>query len=293
MTLPDLGHRVLLFGCGGGYDVYNGFFLYRELCRRGHKVHLANYSFADDLFRYADTVIVRVTGEEPRTKKNAAYFPEADLARFLRHPVYAVRLFGPDRVWPEMQALCDELQIDSLVLVDGGHDAMILGEETEWGSPLEDTSSLIVAFRLTVPSKFVVCVSAPTEGMDWPLFLKNVAPLCTQWRPTCTDDVGAFESLLDRLKPQSRSIPNECILACLKGVRDEHHENPRLKERLFDNPRDDWPPVLEETATHYFISLDELVSKSQFYSWILEQPCHSLKDVNRLIDAYRNPRNDT
>lgn len=288
--MDSLGHRVLLHGCGGGFDIFNGFFLMRELKRRGHEIHLANYTFTDDLHRYnpTDSMIVRITGHELRTKKNAAYFPEADLARQTGQPVYAVRLHGPARVLPELQALCDRLAIDSIVLVDGGHDAIIFGDEREWGSPLEDTCSIIIASQLRVPhSKFVVCISAPTENMDWPLFETRAATLCSQWTPANDEDTKDFEALLDVTAPETRSIPNECILACLRGHRAAHYENPRLKERLGDNPIEDWPPVIAETACHYMVSLDTLIEKSAFYTWILQQSCATLKDINRQIHVYK------
>ncbi len=289
--MESFGHRVLLYGCGGGFDIFNAFFLYRELKRRGHEVHLANYSFTDDLYRYTanDAMVVAIRGDEARTNKNASYFPEADLARHTGQPVYAVRLHGPQRLVPELQALCDRLAIGTLVLVDGGHDGVIFGDETEWGSPLEDTCSVIVATQLQVPSKFLVCISAPTEQMDWKSFAERTDTLCTHWVPT--EDIDEYEVLLD--SSHARSIPNECLLACLRGVRAEHYKNPRLKERLFDNPIEDWPPIMDETAWHYFVSLSTLVSASPYYTWMLQQTCHTLKDINRRIDVFKETKRTT
>lgn len=267
---------ILLYGCGGGFDIYSGLPLYWELLRQNKTVHLANYSFTDDLHTYRDTCIVPITGKEARTRKNTSYFPEHDLARALGVPVYAVRLWDHLQIVPELDALVKEVGITCIVVIDAGHDAVLFGEEKNYGSPFEDVTSVLAMHhcKLRNPSLHVeiACISAPTECMDFALFLKQYGEHFPDrtWTPRCDGgDIAKFEAILDSTPGETRSIPNESLLAAMKGINEpSHYVNPRLQIRaqIDEFPTEDYPPVIPETARYYFIELDSLLRCSPFYA---------------------------
>lgn len=274
MDTIDKYSRILLVGCGGGYDIFAGYFLYKELLRRKKTVILANHSFTDDLHVYSDATVVPITSETKRTKKNKNYFPEHTLASHLNITVYGIRLHSPIEIQYGLARLIDEKKIDLIVAVDAGHDAVLTGEEKQWGSPTEDATMILALRGLTTPS-LVVCVSAPTENMDFPLFLQQFARISKHpiWEPP-SDDTESFKELLDSTDPVTRSIPNESLLAAMEGRYGQpHYPNPRLNVRAIadDLIEEDYPPVTRETGYHYFFDLTSVIKGSPFYTSLVER----------------------
>lgn len=281
--------NVLLYGCGGGYDIYSGLPLYWELLRHNKTVHLANCSFTDDLHTYnvasTDTCIIPVTGNEMRTRKNAQYFPEHDLAKSLGVPVYAVRLWDHLQIAAALDSLIKKLAVTCIVIIDAGHDAILFGDEKDIGSPVEDVTTVLAVRQCQqrMPNLHVeiACISAPTESMDFNLFLKQYAehfPNRT-WSPLNTY-VAQFESILNTTPAESRSIPNESLLAAMKGIyQSPHYVNPRLQIRASVDEflPEDYPPVLAETAYYYFVELDLLMRRSPFYAILQTISDHPIK----------------
>src|SRR5258706_11568334 len=88
LVLRALGERrrVLLAGCGGGYDVFGAIPLLDALADAGHEVHLASLSFTylNGLERARQQALVPnlySVGADAATEEK--YCPEAWLARFL------------------------------------------------------------------------------------------------------------------------------------------------------------------------------------------------------------------
>ena len=287
------GKRVLLYGCGGGYDIYASFFLYQELIRK-NTVYLANYSFTDDLYTYADKTIIKVTPDLVRTKKNREYFPEHILSQFLQVPVYTVRLLGPNQVIPALTELCQKLTIDTLIAIDAGHDALLFGDEGEdRGSPLEDMISMVSIASIDLPiQKLLACVSAPTESIPWHLFGKHLSMMKAAGgflgRCRYEGDIQSFKELLDRTPSETRSIPNECLLAAMEGRLGRNYQNPRLQCRMTTDGCGEleYPHVTEETAYYYYFDINTLVKTSPLLQSLMTGVnCDSLQ-VNAIINGF-------
>src|SRR5215468_8248909 len=157
--------RVLIAGAGGGFDVYAGLPLALALTAAGKTVHLANLSFSQ-LWGAppADRLTPAVVAVDPDTPGPDDYFPERTLARWLDEhdrpsTVYAFELVGVAPLRAAYQALVQRLDIDAIVLVDGGTDILMRGDEVGLGTPGEDMSSLAaVAGLKEVPIRLVVCL---------------------------------------------------------------------------------------------------------------------------------------
>ncbi|MHC5906491.1 DUF1152 domain-containing protein [Streptomyces sp. S6] len=174
--------RVLIAGAGGGFDVYAGLPLALALRAAGKDVHLANLSFAD-LYGLPSEVWVApdVAAITPDTPVRGDYFPERALARWLDETVYAFPRTGVAPLLDAYRALLDHLGgVDAVVLVDGGTDILMRGDEDGLGTPEEDMASLAAVTRLDVAERLVVCLGFGVDayhGVNHALVLENLAAL--------------------------------------------------------------------------------------------------------------------
>src|SRR5262249_12870118 len=64
------------------------------------------------------------------------------------------------------QHLVEHLKLDAIVLLDGGIDAILRGDESSIGTPAEDLTSLAAVMSVDVPTKIVACVGLGAEIRD-------------------------------------------------------------------------------------------------------------------------------
>ncbi|MEU1184450.1 DUF1152 domain-containing protein [Streptomyces sp. NPDC005820] len=180
--------RVLVAGAGGGFDVYAGLPLALALRSAGKEVHLANLSFTElyglptEVWLEPDVAAVR-----PDTPARGDYFPEHTLATWLAShdlpaTVYAFPRTGAQPLLDAYRALLDHLGgVDAIVLVDGGTDILMRGDEHGLGTPEEDMASLSAVHGLTdVPHRLVACLGFGVDayhGVNHALVLENLAAL--------------------------------------------------------------------------------------------------------------------
>ena len=115
------------------------------------------------------------------------YFPEGYLAEWFREKRNenpTIWMFAKTGVIPlveEYKKLVEHLHIDALILVDGGVDSLMRGNEAAPGTLVEDSISLAAASTLAhIPVKILVCAGFGTEveeNVSHHHFLENVAAL--------------------------------------------------------------------------------------------------------------------
>jgi hypothetical protein len=187
-TALEPARHILLAGAGGGYDLLGAVPLLVDLEGRGKTVSLASLTFCD----YKTLAGVEVHPSLPnlasvngRCAVSDRYCPEAWLAEWLsrnRGLGRRVWLFDKTGVAPlgaAYRTLARELGIDAVILVDGGIDAVLRGDETSIGTPGEDLASLAAATGIEVPC-FVACLGMTAElrdGICHAQFLARVAEL--------------------------------------------------------------------------------------------------------------------
>jgi hypothetical protein len=244
---------VLVAGAGGGFDVYAGLPLYFHLRNAGKQVHLANLSFtnlAEVRRKRIGPHLVEVSAD---SEGPAEYFPERALARWFRAHGERIPIFCFDRVGcrPLAQAyreLLGRLQLDAIVLIDGGTDILIRGDEAGLGTPQEDITSLAAVTELDVPEKIVVCVGFGVErGVCHAHLLEGVAALSRE---------GAFLGTLSLLRgarevdqyleavafsseqtPASPSIISLSVASAIEGEFGDVHRTTRTQgSKLWINP---------------------------------------------------------
>jgi hypothetical protein len=178
--------RVLLAGAGGGFDVYAGLPLAFALWNRGVEVHLANLSFAPlTLVPPEQWLEPNVAAVTPDVARHVSYFPELTLAHWLAErglpsTVYALRRTGVQPLRAAYRNLVSAVGVDAIVLVDGGTDILLRGDESRLGTPVEDIGSLAAVAGLDVPIKLVTCLGFGIDayhGVNHVQVLENLAAL--------------------------------------------------------------------------------------------------------------------
>jgi hypothetical protein len=155
---------VMLCGCGGGFDFVHSLLLYPELKRLGKSVVIGSYSFgnpnritgdAETIFERAGVVAKRVTGA---SSPDPYYGPEVHVCSYLDtvdpdsapHSVYAyyARAFSVPLLRQLYEQLIRAHSVDAVVLVDGGSDSLMAGDEEGLGDPIEDAVSVTTVASL-------------------------------------------------------------------------------------------------------------------------------------------------
>lgn len=181
LNLPILeavgdSNNILIAGCGGGFDVFCGLPIYFTLQEMGKTVHLANYSFSSLSIaaHYCNTITLEseflegATADVPEDLQ-LGYYPEGYLSQWFSDidnqptPIWMFAKVGPAKLLPLYQKLIDYLKIDAIILLDGGVDSLMIGDETGAGTLLEDTISLTAVQELDVPVKLLACLGFGAE----------------------------------------------------------------------------------------------------------------------------------
>jgi hypothetical protein len=166
---------VLLAGCGGGYDILGAVPLAVELWERGCQVHFASLSFCylNGLDGTTQDAQVPNLYAVPSSAATAAtYCPEAWLARWLgeklgrAQPVWGFDKTGVRPLLAAYRRLVEQLALDSIVLVDGGIDALLRGDESCLGTPAEDLASIAAVSQLEGVPSFLACIGFGAELRD-------------------------------------------------------------------------------------------------------------------------------
>ncbi|HYT88350.1 MAG TPA: DUF1152 domain-containing protein [Gemmataceae bacterium] len=181
----DRARTILLAGAGGGYDVFSGLPLYFGLRRAGKTVHLANLSFTHlehASGRRLAPALLEVTADSEGSKY---YFPEGYLSQWFRAqgeevPIYCFDRTGVGPIRRGYEVLLEQLGPDTIILVDGGTDSLMRGDEVDLGTPHEDIASIAAVDDLPVPRKLLVCTAFGVDhfhGVCHAYFLEAVAEL--------------------------------------------------------------------------------------------------------------------
>ncbi len=187
----ECSERILLAGCGGGYDIFCGLPIYHNLVSNNKKVFLANLSFSDlENLNPKNTRKVCDYCWEVTHKtdaKSTSYFPEKHLADFFAQKNKFVSVFcfeiktGVVPLRKAYETLVKELNIDTIILCDGGTDSLMFGNEQQLGSPTEDSTSLAAVYSiqsLKPITKLLVCLGFGIDtfhGVNHYHFLENTS----------------------------------------------------------------------------------------------------------------------
>ena len=231
--------RVLLAGCGGGYDVLGAVPLRHALREAKIDVELASLSFCYlnglDRARQDEHApnLYAVPGSAGTEDK---YCPEAHLARFLdgedvgTHIVWSFDKTGVQPLARAYRTLVERLSIDAIILVDGGIDALLRGDETSLGTPSEDLASLAAVTSLNVPV-VLACLGMTAElrdGIAHAQVFERIAELSREsgylgasalvaGTPACDVYLRAVDAVFAGQTTQKQSHVHEVITRAVRG----------------------------------------------------------------------------
>jgi hypothetical protein len=178
--------NILIAGAGGGYDVFCGLPLYFNLKAQGKNVYLANLSFADVMRSTGRKITDSLVEVKASTEGYGSYFPELYLSRWFasqdeKVSIYAFENTGVKPLSEAYKNLAKLLEVDTIILVDGGTDSLMRGDEIDLATPEEDAASMAAVMNLEdVPSKLLVCLGFGVDtyhGVCHANFLEAVAAL--------------------------------------------------------------------------------------------------------------------
>jgi hypothetical protein len=285
--------RVLIAGAGGGFDLFCGLPLYFALKESGRSVFLANLSFsflADCGGERITTALLRVDADSSGPGY-INYFPEGYLAQWFREQGEEISIFCFERtgavpLQEGYQALLDRLRFDTLLLVDGGTDSLMRGDEEGLGTPHEDIASLAAVCDLPVERKLLACLGFGIDHYHEVCHyhvLEAVAELVRGGAFlgafSLTDDMPevqkyrAATEFVHAAMPRFPSIVNTSILSALEGRYGDYHATDRTFGSVL------WINAL---MTIYWCFQLEPVARRVLYLERMKQTT-SREEVNQLI----------
>ncbi len=259
LSLPFLekmasSQRILIAGCGGGFDVYCGVPFFRGMIAAGKNVVAANLSFTA-LTRCGGEQIAEALWRVDRQADELPYFPESWLCEWLRRqnmeiPVYGLARTGVAPLVAAYEAIIHLHDIDLVVLVDGGTDSLLFGDEPGLGTVTEDAVSIVAANAATKGASILLTLGFGIDhhhGVSHHAFLENAARMTRRgdWLGNVSLTSGTPESadfldLIDyanRRQPQHPSIVCNSIASALRGEFGDFHSTHRTGgSELFINP---------------------------------------------------------
>ena len=286
---------ILLAGAGGGFDIFSGLPLYFGLTGMGKTVHLANLSFSrlhESTAKRLGTGLVEVTAQ---TEGFERYFPELHLARWLEAqgeptPIYGIDRAGVKPVSAAYRALSDRLKPDAIILIDGGTDSLMRGDEAGLGTPQEDVASIAAVHALDVPVKLLVCLGFGVDtyhGVCHAQFLEAVADLNRQgaflgmWSLTRDmQEVKRYIEAVDHVNGimfDHPSIVSASIVSAIEGQFGDHHRNHRTEgSSLFINAL---------MTLYWCFRLDAVAERILYLDAVRET--ESFRDLTLAIEYFR------
>lgn len=289
---------ILLAGAGGGFDIFSGIPLYFNLKRQGKKVILANFSFtwlaettAEKIFPYCYKI-----RSSDRDLSGRNYFPEKYLKLWLGLQGETVDVYGFERtgVNPLKDAykyLIKKHEIDTVLLVDGGTDSLMFGDEDGLGTPQEDICSMAAVYRSGIKKQYLLNVGFGIDhfhGVSHFRFLENVAEIMKEGGYLgifqITKEMVEAERYMEAIKFANekmrgmKSIVSNSIVSALEGEYGNHHRTIRTKgSELWINPL---------MTIYWCFDLRKVVRKIKYYDRIKD--VNTIGAFNRELSKYRN-----
>lgn len=253
LNLPIMEHlkqskHILIAGMGGGYDVFSGLPIYFELEKQGFDVHLANFSFSDiDTLTEGEILSDMLVGVNIDIEGIFDYFPEYFLAQWFYDSLnefVTVWSFHKTGVRPLVQnykLLIKHLNIDTIILIDGGIDSLMTVDEPEPGTILEDTISLCAVSELvTVPTRILGTIGLGVEfEVEYPYLFENMSNLIKSgaFIGSCslTNQMDVFKQYEDaslfvfEQQPDYPSVICSSVISATRGEYGDFHMIKRTK----------------------------------------------------------------
>jgi hypothetical protein len=283
-------NNILIAGMGGGFDVFCGLPIYFELINRGKKVHLANFSFSDiTSLRDGVQLTPSLVGVSSDLKDIGIYFPEKYLSEWFREQqnseiiIWCFQKTGVRPLFNNSHMLLDHLSIDGILLIDGGVDSLIQGDEKGVGTVVEDAISLYVVNEMDhIPVRILATVAFGAEkNISYNQIFENIALLTKAgaFQGVCalTPQMESYQSFenavlfVQQQRGQEPSVINSSLISAVRGEFGNYHLTAKTKgSRLWISPL---------MTLYWFFDLPMVASHNKFLNF--------LKDTETFSDGVK------
>lgn len=301
---------VLIAGCGGGFDFVHSMLVYPWLRSIGKNVVILSYSFGvvNNLKGEHAPVVYSASAEGPlckrvnaKTEAWAQYRPEVGYCSFLdelypeepAHSMYAcyARDWTITSLTGLYQHIIKEHNVDALLIIDGGSDSLMVGNEKDLGDPIEDAVSIGAASNCNVKTKILISVGFGSDrfnGVSDCSSMRAVAELtkmggflgCTSVDPIGFD---CYRALVKHIYAQQsfRSVLTSLIVSSGKGdyafvIPEDSGGRVRREGQAFV-----WPLM----SFLFAFNVDVVAARSKIVAWL--RPATSVAMNHKALDAGR------
>lgn len=247
LNLPILNQlsnckNLLIAGMGGGFDIFCGLPIYFELKKHGINAHLANFSFSDiESVDFGIRLTKTLVGITSSTDQAFPYFPEFHLANWFKEKrdkevtIWCFHKTGAAPLTENYKILAEYLSLDGILLVDGGVDSLVRGDEAELGTAVEDLTSLYAVNQLSnIQTRFLACIGFGAEqNLTHAHIFENIASLTKAggFLGACSltpqmESYQAYDEALtyvQRNEFQDPSVINSSIISAVRGNYGDYH----------------------------------------------------------------------
>lgn len=242
---------ILIAGMGGGYDIFAGLPLYFELEQLGYDVHLANLSFSDISGLYeGEQLTDTLVGVSTDVDGIFDYFPEYFLSEWFYSErnddvlIWCIEKAGARPLIKDYKTLIKHLEIDCIILVDGGVDSLMRGDEAQPGTMFEDTLSLVAVNELNeVPVRLMACLGLGIEHeVGYAHLFENIARLVKKgaFKGSCslTKAMASYQSYMEAAmyvfdqQPDYPSVIHSSVISAINGEYGNYHLLKRTEGNL-------------------------------------------------------------
>lgn len=289
---------ILLAGAGGGFDIFCGIPLYLSLLKQGKTVIISNFAFtwlsrttAHQVYPYCYEIAAK---DQDLSGRN--YFPEKYLKTWLQIQGYDAKVYGFERtgVAPLRDAynyLIKTHQVDTVLLIDGGTDSLMFGDEEGLGTPQEDICSMAAVYRTGIKKQYLVNLGFGVDhfhGVSHFRFLENVAALSKEGAYLglfqLLGEMEEAQSYADAVQfankrmPEMESIVSNSIVSALEGEYGNYHRTTRTQgSNLWINPL---------MTIYWAFDLRKVIPQLKYYDQI--KYTNTLSEFNAKLSAYRS-----
>lgn len=296
---------VLLCGCGGGFDFVHSLLLYAELKRWGKQVVIGSYSFGDPNKIGNAPVVFDDTGVIARRVGAASipherYAPEVHVCSFLdasypaSAPHFAYAYYARDFTVPLLtrlyRQLIEEHSIDAIVLVDGGSDSLMVGDEEGLGDPIEDAVSVATVASLTdLRARILISVGLGADRFNHvsdAASLRAIAELTQRGGflgavglEPASAGADIYRKCLEHIYQRQgfRSVLAGTIAAAIDGWYGREQVPPELEQRVQPGQLFLWPLM----AVLWAFDVESVARRSRIVEWIRD--CQTVPDCHAAL----------
>ena len=278
LNLPILNQlssckNLLIAGMGGGFDIFCGLPIYFELKKHGINAHLANYSFSDiENVDFGIRLTKTLVGVTPNPERVYPYFPEFHLVNWFKEKrnedviIWCFHKKGAVPLTENYKILVEHLGIDGILLIDGGVDSLVRGDEWELGTAVEDLTSLFAVNELSnVPTRLLACIGFGAErNLTHAHVLENIATLTKEggFLGSCSlipqmESYQAYDEAVTYVQSnefQDPSVINSSIVSAVRGNYGDYHLTEKTKNSTL------WISPL--MPIYWFFNFEEVAKQS-------------------------------